>query len=158
MELCPQSVVPLRSSWAQPLPRLWKDGLLSHLLLLSSFWRGTVCYLLLNCPAIQHLPGLPNFVYFFFCLWRLLAWSTLPTPTPTTITIPCILSRTLSFLWLLAGVTCSHNPASPEWVWPVRSTDFLKPERLSSWYTQKPFLSFNRVWLDVNEQWQLLLL
>lgn len=70
-------------------PDCEKDGLPSHLLLLSSFWGGTVCYLLLNCPAIKHLPGLPNFVYFYFCLWRLLAWSTLPTlpqlPSPSVV-------------------------------------------------------------------------
>lgn len=65
--------MPPRSSWDQPLPRLWKDGQLSGLLLLSSFSRGSVCYLLLNCPI--HLLGSPNFIYFFFCLfpylWRM---------------------------------------------------------------------------------------
>lgn len=91
LELCPWSVVAPSSPWDQLLSRLWKDGLLSYLLLMSSYWKGSMYYLLLNCLAMDHLPRLLNFVYFFCCccsiliswgLFYLLPWSTPCTPTP----------------------------------------------------------------------------
>lgn len=99
-------------------------------------WRGTMCYLLLNCPAIDHLPGLPNLFYFFIpsipisletvCLEHSL--HTPPQlPLPSRVSCPGLQAH----LWLLAGATVSHHPAPPELVWFGLSTNFLNPEGLS---------------------------
>lgn len=158
-ELCRWSVVAPSFPWDQLLSRLWKDGLLSYLLLLSSYWRGSVCYLLLTCPAIDHLPRLLNFVYFggiySHILETILPASPkyTPTPTPAQLSPPSLVS-----CLELAVVTHFHYPVPTPTPWPdmvCSITDFPNPGECSSWYTQKSFLSSSdRVWSDAIEQWQ----
>lgn len=81
----------------QALPILWRDGLLSYLLLLSPFWRGTMCYSLLNFPAIDHLPRLPNVAFCLFFVYSHISWdcishACLEHCLPPTTTISRILS------------------------------------------------------------------
>lgn len=124
-------------------------------------WRGTMCYFLLNCPVIDHLPGLPNLVYFFIpsipisletvCLEHSL--HTPPQlPLPSRVSCPGLQAP-------VAPGRCDWFPSpSTPWTGMVWSINKLpEPWRAFLRYAQKPFLSSNRVWSDVNEQWQQLL-